>query len=79
MNKSVNESAEDIFKVIRETVKEHVKINVEYDDEMNVFFFRIMSTYDTFHKNFEALDKLDEIFKHTLYKDKKIVVTLEEK
>lgn len=79
MNKSVNESAEDIFKVIRETVKEHVKINVEYDDEMNVFFFRIMSTYDTFHKNFEVLDKLDEIFKHTLYKDKKIVVTLEEK
>lgn len=70
-----DESAEDIFKVIREILGEYVEIRIIYDEEIHIYYFDILVNEDDFNDCFGHLEEFDEIFRYSLYKGKKFIVT----
>lgn len=71
-----DESKEDIIKVILETLGRFTKIKIGFDEELGVYFFRLMIEPPFEEKDLNSIDKLDEIFKHSRYKYRRFIVTI---
>lgn len=61
------ESKEDIFRVIRKTIGRHVPIDIRVDKKLEIAFFDFLSDEFHFEKDFENMEKLDEILHYVTY------------
>ncbi|GBD74007.1 hypothetical protein TEHN7126_2112 [Tetragenococcus halophilus subsp. halophilus] len=74
-----NTKSNDIVEKVNNIFGRDIQYVIDYDDEMDIYFFRIYTNEMLFDSDYEKLETIDTALDDQRYKGKKIVVTLEDK
>lgn len=75
-------TSEKSFEQIKDRIsaifKKEISMNIRLDSELDVFYFVVYTSEETFDSDYEHLLTVDERMENVTFKGKKVVVTLEE-
>lgn len=75
-NKELSE--QKLVKLISGIFGRNVSYSIDYDDDMDLYFFRITSSDELLDSDFDKLEISDNNLRNRLFKNKRVIVTLED-